>query len=106
MAGHFVHSFTLLMSFRPLNTFFKYDWSKLDIIDVHEGKTWEEREKKRQPDQELLLHKPFITQGLWQVAEKKANFMGFSETNSLKKMADFAGISWKNSSQILPKNDR
>ena len=34
--------------------FFKYDWSRLDITDIHKGKKWGVGERKRQPDQELL----------------------------------------------------
>ena len=35
-------------------TFFKYDWSRLDIIDVCEEKKWGEKARKRQPDQEVV----------------------------------------------------
>ena len=39
MAGHFVRSFMLLMySVIQTFTFLKYDWSRLDIIDVCGGK--------------------------------------------------------------------
>ena len=55
MAGHFVRSFMLLMySVIQTFTFLKYDWSRLDIIDVCGGKKVGERERKRQPDQKLL----------------------------------------------------
>ena len=79
-------------------TFFKYDWSRLDIIDICEGKKLGgERERKKWPGQELLLCKPSIKQGLWRSQKKSQNFVVFSETHLQKNwpiLREFCGKIW------------
>ena len=65
--------------------------------------------RKRRPDQELLLCRPFITDhntGPLIGRGKKVKFHGIFRDKFAEKTADFAGISRKNSGQISPKNDR
>ena len=69
-------------------TFFKYDWSRLDIIDVGEGK-WGEREKKASKNfYNLTIHNtgPLIGRG------KKVKFPGILRDKFAEKAANFAGI--------------
>ena len=85
-------------------TFLKYDWSRLDIIDVSGGKKVEgEREKddriKNFYNINYSYPGPLI--GHWKKVKFRWSFRDkFTET-----MADFAVIFLKNLGQILPEYD-
>ena len=87
MTGHFVRSFTLLTS-----TFFNYDWSRLDIIDVRGGENWE----GGKGDQIKNFYQVNRSQHrASNRSRKKVSFLGIFRDKFAEKTADFAGIRGK-----------